>query len=182
MPPWLPRHPQRSNPSAVRIGRSGCSTTRNACTPSAETAVRFQPFWAYDVRRLACTTPAETPVRFRPFYTIASTVIGLPFLALVCSRHTARCLLRLRNQARPHGRGIRAGGASIYGCSNLVCGGCATAGNGSGRSGCRAAEPRPAPILDDSSHAASPRRNRTRAGALSRRIHPVAQRVVDQRK
>src|SRR5262249_55087685 len=61
--------PERSNPSPVRIGRNGCSTTRNACTPSAETAVRFRTFWAYDVGRFACTTPAETPVRFRRFYT-----------------------------------------------------------------------------------------------------------------
>jgi len=56
-------------PARVQIDRSDCSATRNRCTPSAETAVRFQPFSSYGVGRFACTTPAEATVRFGPFYT-----------------------------------------------------------------------------------------------------------------
>ena len=67
--------PPRSTPQPVRIDRSDCSASRNACTPSAETAVRFQPFCVYGVGRFVRTTPAETPVRFRRFYTGAAWLI-----------------------------------------------------------------------------------------------------------
>ena len=75
MPPWLPRH-RRAYPLLVRIGRLECSTTRNGCTPSAETAVRFQPFCVYGVARFARTTLAEATVRFRPFYTADAYLSG----------------------------------------------------------------------------------------------------------
>src|SRR5258707_12577044 len=99
-----------SLPRLYEFSRSACSATRNGRTPSAEIAVRFQPFCVYDSRRNACSFSPVLHSRLRhrvPFPEAAVSIDRVGTVAHVgcCDLHDY-LLARGAGSDRPGGRTI----------------------------------------------------------------------------